>query len=110
MLAFSDGNCKKIKHHLQSVITVFVSRGKPFNHVSLYFKEFKNLFSLNSILLIKDIIRINLNVASQPAFTYSKLTIEIPERRHWRRSGVFIVNFEHISHFVLVCILLTLNI
>ena len=25
-----------------------------------------------------------------------KLTIETPERRHWRRSGVFIVNFEHI--------------
>ena len=27
----------------------------------------------------------------------SKLTIKIPERRHWRRSGIFIVNFEHIS-------------
>ena len=30
--------------------------------------------------------------------TCSKLTIKTPERRHWRRSGVFIVNFEHISH------------
>ena len=29
---------------------------------------------------------------------YSKLTIKIPERHHWRRSGIFIVNFEHISH------------
>ena len=28
----------------------------------------------------------------------SKLTIETPERRHWRRSGVLIVNFEHILH------------
>ena len=27
----------------------------------------------------------------------SKLTRKTPER-HWRRSGVFIVNFEHISH------------
>ena len=27
----------------------------------------------------------------------SKLTIKIPERRHWRRCGIFIVNFEHIS-------------
>ena len=26
-----------------------------------------------------------------------------------RRYGVFIVNFEHISHFVLVFLLLTLN-
>ena len=29
--------------------------------------------------------------------------------RHWRRSGVFIVKFEHISHFVLVFLLLTLS-
>ena len=33
--------------------------------------------------------------------------IETPERRHWRRSGVFIVNFEHILHLVLVFLLLT---
>ena len=39
----------------------------------------------------------------------SKLTIKTPERRHWRRSGVFIVNCEHISHFVLVFLLLTLD-
>ena len=39
----------------------------------------------------------------------SKLTINTPERRHWRRSGVFIVNFEHIPHLVLVFLLLTLN-
>ena len=42
----------------------------------------------------------------------SKLIIKIPERRHWRRSGafanfgrrsgIFIVNFEHILHLVLV--------
>ena len=25
----------------------------------------------------------------------SKLTVKIPERRQWRRSGIFIVNFEH---------------
>ena len=40
----------------------------------------------------------------------SKLTIKTPERRHWCRSGVFIVNFEQISHLVLVFLLLTLNI
>ena len=28
----------------------------------------------------------------------SKLEIKTPEQRQWRRSGVFIVNFEHISH------------
>ena len=29
----------------------------------------------------------------------SKLTINTPKRRQWHRSGVFIVHFEHISHF-----------
>ena len=36
----------------------------------------------------------------------SKLTIKTPKRRG---SGVFSVNFEHISHFVLVFLLLSLN-
>ena len=40
---------------------------------------------------------------------FSKLAIKIPERRHWRHSGVFIVNMEHISRLVLVLLLLTLN-
>ena len=40
----------------------------------------------------------------------SKLTMKTPEQRHWHRSGVCIVNFEHISHLVLVILLLTLNI
>ena len=39
----------------------------------------------------------------------SKLTVKTPERRHWRRPDVFIVNSEHISHVVLVFPLLTLN-
>ena len=39
----------------------------------------------------------------------SKLTIKIPERRQWRRSSVFIVNFGYISHLVLVFLLLILR-
>ena len=38
----------------------------------------------------------------------SKLTIKTPERGHWRRSGVFIFNFEYIPHLVLMFLLLTL--
>ena len=39
----------------------------------------------------------------------SKLTIKTPERCQWHCSGVFIINFDHISHFVLVFLLLTLT-
>ena len=39
----------------------------------------------------------------------SKLTIKTPERQHWSRSGVFIVNFEYISHLVVLFLLLTLS-
>ena len=61
---------------------------------------------------------------TQPVFTCSKLIIETleqgvkyvpkliiktPERRQLRRSGVFIVNFEHIPHLVLMFPSLTLN-
>ena len=40
----------------------------------------------------------------------SKLTIKISERCHWRLSAFFIINFKHISHLVLVFLLLTLNV
>ena len=39
--------------------------------------------------------------------SHNKDTRTTPDAR--RRSGVFIVNFEHISHLVLVFLLLTLN-
>ena len=38
-----------------------------------------------------------------------KVTNKGTRRRYWRRSGVFIVNFKHILHLVLVFLLLTLN-
>ena len=49
---------------------------------------------------------------TQPATACPKLTIETLEQGikcHRRRSGVFIVNFEHILHLVLVFLLLALN-
>ena len=39
----------------------------------------------------------------------SKLTINTPERSQWRRSSIFIVNFEHISHLALLVLWLTLS-
>ena len=40
---------------------------------------------------------------------YSKLTTKIPERRQRHSSGVFVVNFEPISHLFIVFLLLTSN-
>ena len=39
----------------------------------------------------------------------SKVIIKTPERPKWRRSGVCTANFEHISHLVLVFLLLPLS-
>ena len=39
----------------------------------------------------------------------SKLTIKSKEQGQWRRSGVFVVYFEHISYLGLVFFLLTLS-
>ena len=48
-------------------------------------------------------------MTTQQTFICSKLTIKTPKRRHRRRSGAFIVDFEHISHHFLLILLLTLN-
>ena len=52
---------------------------------------------------------LKLCLTTQPTITCSKLTIKTLERRHWRRSGVFIVTFEHITYLVLVFLMLTLS-
>ena len=43
-----------------------------------------------------------LKVSNQNTRKSSKLTITTPERRQWRRSFIFIVNFERISNLFLV--------
>ena len=54
-------------------------------------------------------------LSAQPAFACSKSPIETAEQcvksvqSHWRRSGVFIVNFEQILHIALVFPILTMN-
>ena len=60
-----------------------------------------------------DIFRVNRKWPSQLTFTCSKSTTQTLGKGnkicHWRISGVFILNFEHISHLFLVFLLLTLN-
>ena len=65
------------------------------------------------MILLKHIIQLIFDCLKSTIETLekvcSKLTVKTPERRHWRRSGIFIVNFNHISHFFLEFLLLTLN-
>ena len=49
------------------------------------------------------------NENTRTVFEISKLTIEAAERNQWRCSGVFIGNFEHNSHLVLVYLTLISN-
>ena len=49
---------------------------------------------------------ITMTIWSIPAGNY---LLKVNNRTKWRRSGAFIVNFEHISHFAIVFLLLTLN-
>ena len=39
----------------------------------------------------------------------SRLTIKTPELHHCGRSGVFIVNFDHISHLFVVFLLISFS-
>ena len=82
------------------------------------FKLFKyaSPFSGHQTLKIKVSATCWVTDTSQSAFTCSKLTIKTlgqgvkyVQSCHWRYSGVFIVNFEYISHFAVVFLLLTLN-
>ena len=55
------------------------------------------------------IFKVNIRNTRTSCEICSKLTIKTPEWRYWRRSGVFIGNFDHILHLVLVFILVTLS-
>ena len=64
----------------------------------------KNLFFYfcedGTKILVEMIIQPAISCSKLSIETCSKLTIKTPERRHWRRFVVFIVDFEHISHLV----------
>ena len=69
-----------------------------YNHVNIHTPSNIYLFKVN-------------NRSTRKRFEISsKLIIKIPERLQCLRSGVFIVNIEHISHLFLVSLLLTFNI
>ena len=74
--------------------------------ISVFTNFIQPLKAITSILMLK----VNNRDARKRCEICSKLTIKTPEQRHWRRSGVFIGNFEYISQVLLVLLLLNLNI
>ena len=88
----------------------FICNVKFFVHLGLQ----KNLCPKNCLILHLPIpagiylLKVNNRNTRTRCEICSKLTIKTPEQR-WRCSGVFMVNFEHISQLVLVFLLLTLN-
>ena len=69
---------------------------------------------LNNVMRVFDqpnifLLKVNNRNTRKRCEICSKLTIKTPERHYWHRSGVFIANVEHISHLVLVFLLLTLK-
>ena len=90
---------------LIKLITIFLYPIWHRRRVSLILNEFIiRLYPVGIYLLKVN----NRNIRTRCEI-FSKLTIKTPERRQWRHSGVFIVNFEHISHLVLVFLPSTLN-
>ena len=110
-------------YHLTYVCRVRVPFSKPAWKQDLTPYKWKMIFYLHCAVSVLVKIRADLINTQFPANIYlfqvnnrntrkryeicSKLTIKTPERRQWRRSGVFIFKFEHISQFFPVFPLLT---
>ena len=91
-------------------VTLIINHGQVMLDVFSHFQLFL-IFCVSLLSLFAGIylLKVNNRNTRRRCETCSKLTIKTPEERRWCRSGIFIVNFEHISNPVLVFLLLTLN-
>ena len=87
-------------------VTPFTSNRKAWKVWKVWHSEHCEKFLLEYYPANFYLLKVNNRNTRKRSETCSKLTIKTPEQRHWRRSGAFIVNFEHISHFVLVFLLI----
>ena len=73
----------------------------------VYLEAFLNRFMLTQANIY--LLKFSNRNTRKRCETCSKVTVKTTEWRQWCRSGVFIVNFEHISLLFLVFLLLTLD-
>ena len=85
-----------------------------FSHVQ-FFSVFHLLLNPTATLTCSmfpanmNLLKVNKRNTRKMCELCSKLTIKTPEQLQWRRFGVFLVNFEHISHLFLVFLFWDLN-
>ena len=114
----NSGNQILDKKYKENIGMVSPDVGDPFKSIieitesisnkNEQFKTDKRTFGNNdpsSIYLFK----VNNRITGKRCEICSKLTRKSPELRKRRRSGVFVVKLEHISHLFLVFLLFTLN-
>ena len=109
----------KVNQYSKTISQIFVWFSEKVRSSSNFFihkfKDSEKVLTIN-LFLVKTIypaniylFKINNKNTRKTCEICSKLTTKTAEWRHWRRSGVFVINSEHISHLVLVLLLLTLK-
>ena len=117
--------CKKtsktLSQHTFLICKIFLCKTDFDWHLSISYNVSHKRFKTQRKHLKKSKIKISFHSAGNYMFKTNKrysvtrgeicsnITKKIGERHHWRRFCVFIVNFEHISHLVLMFLMLTLN-
>ena len=101
-MSITRGLFRTLSNILNGVLTTFLllARLQVKNKLNLVY-----IFRAGNCLL-----KVNNRITRTRCEICFKLTTKTLERQHWCRSGVFIVKVEHISHVVLLFLLLTLNI
>ena len=98
---YSPENLRKyiIFRRFQGVKKMLQKTGKTWN-------KWANEFYYPAYIIM---FKVNIRSTRTRCEICSNLTVKTPGRCLLRRSGVFIINFEHISQLVLIFILLTLS-
>ena len=90
-------------------VTQWIYTAGKFNVHKLFLLLLESYLCLTQLSASIYLLKVNNRNTVTRCAICSKLTIKTAERRHWRCFGLFVVIFEHISHLVLVFLLLTLN-
>ena len=91
--------CISPKKKANSLI-YFIAFVKPAYYFYVRTKKLLNFHICISVPACNYLFKVNNRNTRTRCELCSQLTIKTPELRHWRRSGVFIVNIEYISHLV----------